>query len=137
MAKVSSRYDSRFVEFMKSIGGEWDPQSRTWTVPEDRVAEVEAKARELGVRNFKIIREASSQQEGTIRMRLSRDGRFVLISVNLIAFRRRREEDARREEADRKVQDAAASTAVKIDASTVLPLFRGERRFRILKLRER
>ena len=97
MAKVSSRYDSRFVEYLKSIGGKWDPQSKTWTVPESRVDEVLAKAKELNVQDFKIQREppsrtgaqpqASSQPaEGTIRMRLSRDGRFVLISVNLIAF---------------------------------------------------
>jgi len=97
MAKVSSRYDSRFVEYLKSIGGKWDPQSKTWTVPESRVDEVLAKAKELNVQDFKIQREPSSRTgaqpqassqsaEGTIRMRLSRDGRFVLISVNLIAF---------------------------------------------------
>ncbi|MCD6538768.1 hypothetical protein J7L18_09220 [Candidatus Bathyarchaeota archaeon] len=80
MVKVSSKYDSRFVEYLKSVGGKWDPQSRTWTVPESRVAEVQAKARELGIRGFKVIHEASSQPaEGTIRMRLSSDGRFVLI----------------------------------------------------------
>ena len=54
MAKVSSRYDSRFVEYLKSIGGRWDPQSKTWTVPESRVAEVLAKAKELYVQVFKI-----------------------------------------------------------------------------------
>ena len=87
MAKISSKYDSRFVEYLKSVGGKWDPQSKTWFVPDDRVAEVEAKARELGVQDFNLIHEASPQPiEGTIRMRLSRDGRFVLISVNLIAF---------------------------------------------------
>jgi len=97
MAKVSSRYDSRFVDYLKSIGGRWDPQSKTWTVPESRVAEVLAKAKELNVQDFKVQRESSSRAgaqpqassqpaEGTIRMRLSRDGRFVLISVNLIAF---------------------------------------------------
>ena len=87
MAKVSSKYDSRFVEYLKSVGGKWDPQSKTWMVPESRVAEVQAKARELGIRDFKVMHEATSQPaEGTIRMRLSRDGRFVLISVNLIAF---------------------------------------------------
>jgi len=95
MAKISSRYDSRFVEYLKSIGGKWDPKTKTWTVPENRVAEVEAKARELNLQDLKIQREPRTQQaaqqrsqpaEGTIRMRLSRDGRFVLISVNLIAF---------------------------------------------------
>ena len=87
MAKVSSKYDSRFVKYLKSVGGKWDPQSKTWMVPESRVAEVQAKARELGIRDFKVMHEVSSQPaEGTIRMRLSRDGRFVLINVNLIAF---------------------------------------------------
>jgi hypothetical protein len=87
MAKVSSRYDSRFVEYLKSIGGKWNPQTKAWTIPENRVAEVEAKARELGVQDFKVLREAASQPaEGAIRMNLSKDGRFVLISINLIAF---------------------------------------------------
>ena len=93
MAKVSSRYDSRFVEYLKGIGGRWDPKTKTWTVPENRVNEVQAKAKELSIQDFSIQHESSSQPqaspqpaEGTIRMRLSRDGRFVLISINLIAF---------------------------------------------------
>jgi len=92
MAKISSRYNPEFVEYLKRIGGKWDPQAKVWTVkvwtvPEDRVAEVEAKARELNVQDLKVEREQAPQQaEGTIRMRLSKDGRFVLISVNLIAF---------------------------------------------------
>jgi hypothetical protein len=94
MVKVSSRYDPKFAEYLKSVGGKWDPNARAWEVPEERVEEVEAKAKELKVQGFKV--EAAGQAEkapakeapaeGAIRMKLSKDGRFVLISVDLLAF---------------------------------------------------
>jgi len=97
LAKVSSKYDPEFVEFLKSIGGKWNPENRTWTVPENKIANIRSKAKELNVKNLKIQLESSQQPktrqkaslqsaEGTIKMRLSKDGRFVLISVDLIAF---------------------------------------------------
>jgi hypothetical protein len=99
MVKVSSRYDPKFAEYLKSVGGKWDPNARAWEVPDDRVEEVEAKAKELKVQGFRV--EAAGQAatgqaekapakeapaEGAIRMKLSKDGRFVLISVDLLAF---------------------------------------------------
>lgn len=90
MVKVSSRYNPSFAEFLKSIGGKWNAEAKAWEVSEERIAEVEAKAKELNVEGLKIGSGKQAQQnqlaEGAIRMRLSRDGRFVLISVDMIAF---------------------------------------------------
>jgi len=90
MVKVSSKYDPKFVEFLKSVGAKWDPESRTWDVHESRVKEVEAKAKELGVKGFKVEPEKAAPEkapaEGVIRMRLSKDSRFVLISIDMLAF---------------------------------------------------
>ena len=67
-------------------------RAKVWVVPETSVSEVEAKAKELNVQKLKIDRkqavaaQTSKPVEGVIRMRKSKDGRFVLISVNLIAF---------------------------------------------------
>jgi len=89
MVKVSSRYNPAFVEYLKSVGGKWDANNKAWDVPDERLAEVEVKAKELKVEGLKVAgRDQTEAQpaEGAIRMRLSKDGRFVLISVNLIAF---------------------------------------------------
>lgn len=86
MVKVSCKYNAAFVEFLKSIGGKWNAEGKFWEVPDGRRAEVEAKARELGVNGLKVEAEKLQPLEGAIRMRLSRDGRFVLISVNMLAF---------------------------------------------------
>ncbi|MEM2687863.1 MAG: hypothetical protein QW796_05905 [Thermoproteota archaeon] len=82
--KVSCKYNAEFAEFLRSIGGKWNVDGRFWEVPEDRRAEVEAKAKELGVEGLKV--EAEKPPEGAVRMRLSRDGRFVLISIDMLAF---------------------------------------------------
>ena len=65
-------------------------------MPESRLKEVEAKAKELNVQGLRVVAEAEKARraepakgppaEGTIRMKLSKDGRFVLISVDLLAF---------------------------------------------------
>ena len=88
MAKVHSRYNPEFIKYLKSIGGKWNPEARVWTVPDGKIHEAEAKAKELNVENLKIESEKSApkQAEDTIPMRLSRDGRFVLISATLMAF---------------------------------------------------
>ena len=92
MAKISFKFNDRFVAYLKSIAARWDPQAKVWVVPETKVLEVEAKAKELDVQKLKIepgpSAKPSSQKpvEGVIKMRKSRDGRFVLISVDLIAF---------------------------------------------------
>lgn len=130
--RVSSSFKQEFVDFLKSIGGKWDPEARCWEVPDQYREQVISKARELGVQNLKIEQEAqpaaqaqqpvslprplkeiaketikepaegegktvspvrerreargTAQQEGAIRMRMSRDGRFILISIDLLAF---------------------------------------------------
>lgn len=92
MAKVSFRFNDRFVAYLKSIAGRWDPQAKVWVVPETKILEVEAKAKELDVQKLKIetgqrtTSSSSKPVEGVIKMRKSRDCRFVLISVDLIAF---------------------------------------------------
>jgi hypothetical protein len=91
MAKISFKFNDRFVAYLKSIAARWDPQAKVWVVQETKVLEVEAKARELDVQRLKIepaplTKAFSKPVEGVIKMRKSRDGRFVLISVDLIAF---------------------------------------------------
>jgi hypothetical protein len=92
MTKIAFKFDGQFIAYLKSIGGKWDPQTKVWIVPEASVSEVEDKARELNVQKLKIDRERTTATltpkliEGVIRMRKSKDGRFVLISINLIAF---------------------------------------------------
>jgi len=92
MAKISFKFDENFIAYLKSIGAKWDAQTKTWIVPEIKVSEVEAKAKELNVQKLKIdlkqagVAQAPKPVEGVIRMRKSKDGRFVLISINLIAF---------------------------------------------------
>jgi hypothetical protein len=61
MVKVSSRYDPKFAEYLRSVGGKWDPNARAWEVPDDRIEEVEAKAKELKVQGFRV--EAAGQAE--------------------------------------------------------------------------
>ena len=87
MAKLFSRYNARFIEWLKSVGGTWDPEARVWTIPDDRVAEAKAKAKEFNVEELRFEGEKApaKQAEATITMRLSRDGRFVLIPVTLMA----------------------------------------------------
>ena len=92
MANISFKFEEKFIAYLKSIGARWDPQAKVWAVPETKVSEVEAKAKELNVQKLKIDRKQSAATsvpkpvEGVIKMRKSRDGRFVLISINLIAF---------------------------------------------------
>ena len=87
-AKVKSKYHPAFIEYLKRLGGKWDPEAKVWSIPANLVSKVEAKAKELGVQGLEIeLPQAPAKPaEGAIRMRLSRDGRFVLINVNLIAF---------------------------------------------------
>lgn len=86
MVKFSCKYNAALVEFLKSIGGKWNAEAKVWNVPDDKRAEVEAKPKELGVDGLKVEAEKPRSLDGTVRMRLSRDGRFVLISVNMLAF---------------------------------------------------
>ena len=94
-AKISFQFEEKFIAYLKTTGARWDPQARVWNVPESEVPKIESKAKELKVQKLKITRDqatpASKPIEGVIKMRKSQNGRFVLISMNLIAFT----EDAR------------------------------------------
>jgi hypothetical protein len=130
MAKVSFKYNPELVQWLKQTGAgsKWNPNDRSWDVPDGLLEELRFKADELGV-DLNIsgttpITKTSDKQktfergyveweepetssklygapsggtgrtspssvragEGEIRLRRSRDGRFVLISMNLIAF---------------------------------------------------
>jgi len=74
MAKISSKYNPDFVKYLKSIGGKWDPKTKTWTVPENQVTEIIAKAKEMNVQDLNVQHEPSQPQESPQQ------------SVNLIAF---------------------------------------------------
>ena len=60
--KVSSSFNQGFVDYLKSIGGRWDPEARCWDVPDQYREQVMAKARELGVQNLRIEQETPQPQ---------------------------------------------------------------------------
>jgi hypothetical protein len=109
MVLVSSRYNPELAEYIKSVGGRWNPEIKAWDVPEDAYDDVKYKAMELGITletpAQKIGRagvkvspgtggevpaqsrpDSQKNMQGTIRLRRSRDGRFVMVNINLIAF---------------------------------------------------
>lgn len=91
MATVKlKRYDEKFIRFLKSIGARFDPGSKEWRIPLDKVKDVTARIKEYGVEaEVKPYRvgsiEAIKPRIGSIRMRLSKDGRYALIRMDLIA----------------------------------------------------
>lgn len=104
MVLVSSRYNPQLAEYIKSVGGRWNPELKVWDVPEDAYEDVKYKAMELGVTletrlqkteqaiatrkgvSTPVGYDAQKSMQGTIRLRRSRDGRFVMVNINLIAF---------------------------------------------------
>ena len=87
MAKISSKYHEEFAKWLKTVGGRWDPNARTWEIPDGRLREAEAKAKELGVRDFKVVEPPKPKpKEGVIMLSLSKNGRFAIISLRLLAF---------------------------------------------------
>jgi len=109
MVLVSSRYNPELAEYIKSVGGRWNPEIKAWDVPEDAYDDVKYKAMELGVTlettaqkigrmggkvspstggevSARSKSDSQKNLQGTIRLRRSRDGRFVMVNINLIAF---------------------------------------------------
>lgn len=107
MVLVSSKYNPELAEYIKSVGGRWNPEIKAWDVPEDSYEDVKHKAMELGVTletrgqkggqvsgvapsggqtSTQSRHNSQKNMQGTIRLRRSRDGRFVMVSINLIAF---------------------------------------------------
>ncbi|MEM4143945.1 MAG: hypothetical protein QW445_07410 [Candidatus Bathyarchaeia archaeon] len=105
---VSTKYNEEFVAFMRELGGKWSAEVKSWRVPAECTEKVKAKAQELGI-EVKITEETQGSsgqngngvngnkangvngekgkaEKGAIWMRRSKDGRFVLVSINLIAF---------------------------------------------------
>lgn len=85
-----NKYNENFIRFLKSIGAKFDPKSREWRISPDKIEEVKSKIREYKVEaeikpyTTKPI-ETIKPRVGSIRMNLSKDGRFALIRMNLIA----------------------------------------------------
>jgi len=97
-----------------AVGSRWNPSEKFWDVPDSAIDALKAKAEELGV-DLKITETAAAEtigrpleraqyaggagqissaprasgtlqtREGDIRLRKSKDGRFVIISITLIA----------------------------------------------------
>lgn len=124
MVKVLSKYNERFIEWLKSINAAWNPDERAWLVPDEYFDQITEKAKDFNVQGLRIVVESTLQKdlasqkaaqqatqiqqipqmaqtivqpvtqqqktgsppEGTIRMRVSEHGRFVLIDVRLLAF---------------------------------------------------
>ena len=90
----SKKYNEKLVEYLKSIGSKWDPKTKTWTVRGIDLDELKNKINELNVTSIVEIEEVKEEleeekliKEGRIVMRLSKDKRFALLTINLLAFR--------------------------------------------------
>ena len=109
---ISSKYNKELVEYIKSVGGKWDPAKRMWEIPDSEYEGVRRKAYSLGV-TLSVVRNGSGSQapapstqpgqggargaapaqsaapqrsEGRIWLGRSKDGRFLIMRINLVAF---------------------------------------------------
>lgn len=84
----TKKYDERFVEYLKSIKGRWDSERKEWIVSADKLPEIKSKIKELKIESLvELPKELESIKEGRIIMRLSKDKKYALLRINLIAFR--------------------------------------------------
>jgi predicted RNA-binding protein len=83
----TKKYDERLVEFLKSIKGRWDPSKKEWIISIDKLNELKSKIKELNLQDYVEIPETKEIKEGSITMRLSKDKKYALLRINLIAFR--------------------------------------------------
>jgi len=90
----SKKYNEKLVGYLKSIGSIWDPETKTWTIKGINLDELKNKINELNVASIVEIEEVEEGlekekpiKEGRIVMRLSKDKRFALLTINLLAFR--------------------------------------------------
>jgi len=83
----TKKFDERLVEFLKKIKGKWDPDKKEWIIKSEKLEELRAKVKELKLEDAVIIPKQQEVKEGSITMRLSKDGKYALLRINLIAFR--------------------------------------------------
>jgi len=83
----TKKFDERLVDFMKKIKGRWDPNGKEWIIDRSKLEELKNKVKELKLEDAVIIPDVKAIKEGSIIMSLSKDGKYALIRLNLIAFR--------------------------------------------------
>ncbi|MEM3432613.1 MAG: hypothetical protein QXP27_00350 [Candidatus Methanomethyliaceae archaeon] len=103
MVFVTSKYNEEFIKYIKNVGGKWNPELKAWDVPEDSYDAVRYKANDLGIELRTIVSQsqqnkgsgargvapaesAASQKEGRIWLGRSRDGKYLIMRINLLAF---------------------------------------------------
>lgn len=87
MIVKTSKYVKELVDYMRSIKAKWDRDEKTWTLDVDNPEAVRREVLRLDPNARVIIQEPLAPKEGQIRLRLSKDGRFAIININLLAFR--------------------------------------------------
>jgi len=121
--KVSFKYNEELKNYIKSVGGKWDPDTKMWDVPDEAYDDVRYKAMDLGVALGTAVtapagkggatstpapasasaststsaattkttkpqqpRPAGQRNQGTIWLGRSKDGRYMIMRINLVAF---------------------------------------------------
>jgi len=125
--KIETPYNEELKEYIKSVGGKWDPASKAWDIPDEAYDDVKYKAMEMGLTINTYVgskRPSAAQQQtqvqaqaqvgtraqpasqgggargaapagqgaasqgkqGTIWLGRSKDGRFLVMRINLVAF---------------------------------------------------
>jgi sugar-specific transcriptional regulator TrmB len=96
MSEVKIRlkeYHKDFVNYLKSINAKYDSLTNTWIVDYSNYEEIKNKIKEFNL-DSKIeisvkvpVVKKERPQEGRIVMRLSKDKRYALLTINLLAFK--------------------------------------------------
>jgi len=114
--KVSFKYNEELKNYVKSVGGKWDPDAKAWDIPDEAYDDVRYKAMDLGVdlstyvgrkredasaparspaptpsqvpenAQRKRTGTPSTGRQGTIFLGRSKDGRYMIMRINLVAF---------------------------------------------------
>ncbi len=83
----TKKYDEKLVEYLKSIKGKWNPDKKEWTISVDKLTDLRSKIKELKLDQYVEIIAPKEVEEGRITMKLSKDGKYALLRINLIAFK--------------------------------------------------
>ncbi|MEM3675050.1 MAG: hypothetical protein QXG08_06225 [Candidatus Methanomethyliaceae archaeon] len=112
MVCVTSKYNQELVEYIKSVGGKWHPDRKAWEIPDEEYDGVRYKANSLGItltvmrncapgpgslqataaqgqggaRGVAPAESAAPRREGRIWLGRSRDGKYLIMRINLLAF---------------------------------------------------
>jgi hypothetical protein len=96
MSEVKIRlkeYHKDFINYLKSINAKYDSLTNTWIVDYSNYEEIKNKIKEFNLDgkieiSVKVpVVKKEKPQEGRIVMRLSKDKRYALLAINLLAFR--------------------------------------------------